>query len=166
MVIGKLQNSYKWKICYQLAWFIHRGGCLNRKGKKMVDLLQWLQYFAICGLVVPFLQDWRTLALACVSPWRVGGGALQASGLQLHPSTLANASCTNLQCTFSTHYLHKLTQYCNILYSFALYTSICILPRLCTSSLYFLYILHELYIKPFPEERSFAVNVSSALLAM
>ena len=65
----------------------------------MQDLFQLLQFFAIYGLVVPVLQDWRTLALACVSPWRVGGGALQASGLQLHPSTLAiylPTSCMNL----------------------------------------------------------------------
>ena len=45
----------------------------------MQDLFQLLQFFGICGLVVPVLQDWRTLALACVSPWRGGGGALQAS---------------------------------------------------------------------------------------
>ena len=78
----------------------------------MQDLFQLLQFFGICGLVVPVLQDWRTLALACVSPWRGGGGALQASGLQLHPSTLA---------MYLSYFLHELVQCFTILYNLVLH---------------------------------------------
>ena len=108
----------------------------------MQDLFQLLQFFGICGLVVPVLQDWRTLALACVSLWRGGGGALQASGLQLHPSTLAMylfyallaQTCTifhSWSCSISPHL--QFTSYhasCINLYTIAI--SYTILP-LCTA---------------------------------
>ena len=136
----------------------------------MQNLFQLLQFFGICGLVVPVLQDWRTLALACVSPWRGGGGALQASGLQLHPSTLAMylfytlqaQTCTifhSWSCSISSHlqftsprFLYKLVQYCDILSNLA--------------AMYCLYVLHELYIKPFSQETFFVANVCSACVAM
>ena len=93
----------------------------------MQDLFQLLQFFGICGLVVPVLQDWRTLALACVSPWRGGGGALQASGLQLHPSTLA---------MYLSYFLHELVQ------CFTLVRSCSTSQRLQYNS--FAHFLHEL----------------------
>ena len=90
----------------------------------MQDLFQLLQFFGICGLVVPVLQDWRTLALACVSPWRGGGGALQASGLQLHPSTLA---------MYLSYFLHELVQCFTIFYDLVLHPNTCNVTLLHTS---------------------------------
>ena len=91
----------------------------------MQDLFQLLQIFlAICRLVVHFLQDWRTLALACVSPLRGGGGALQASGLQLHPSTLA---------MYLSYFLHELVQCFTILYDLVLHPNTCNVTLLHTS---------------------------------
>ena len=129
MVIGKLLNSYKWKICYQLSWLVHRGRYLNRKVTENAGFVSIVAIFAICGLVVPVLQDWRTLALACVSPWRVGGGALQASGLQLHPSTLAMyLFYTLLAQTYTI--LQYLIQFCVINQHMH-----------CTSTMYFFFVL-------------------------
>ena len=90
----------------------------------MQDLFQLLQFLQFAGLVVQVLQDWRTLALACVSPLRGGGGALQASGLQLHPSTLA---------MYLSYFLHELVQCFTILYNLVQHLNTCNVTLLHTS---------------------------------
>ena len=101
MVIGKLLNLFKWKICYQLSWLVHRGRYLNRKGNRKCRIC-----FNCCNFCNLRASSSCLAGLAntgfglceSVEGWRRGSAGLRPPTPSLHTCNvpLLHAPCTNL----------------------------------------------------------------------